>query len=104
MALTPEGKVKQKLLRIIQEHGTEPVPYTFFPQTGGYGRSGIPDLIGCWKGRFFAIECKAPGKAENTTPLQQREMDKIREAGGIAFVYDGTMPYIDLINKLEGKE
>lgn len=104
MSITPEGKTKQKLLRIIQEHGTEPVPYVFFPQTGGYGRSGIPDVVGCWKGRFFAIECKAEGKGGNVSPLQERELKKINDSGGIAFVYDGTMHYADLINKLEGKE
>ncbi len=101
-SFTPEGKTKRKLttfLRLLQ-----PVPYLFFPQTGGYGRSGIPDVVGCWRGRFFAIECKAEGKLGNTTALQQREITTIKEAGGIAFVYDGTMTEEELLNKLEGKK
>lgn len=102
--MTPEGRVKQKLVRFLLS--LQPVPYLFFPVTGGYGRSGIPDVVGCWKGRFFAIECKAEGKLGNTTALQEREMEKIREAGGIAFAYDGTfrMSDIDLMDKLEGKK
>lgn len=100
-SFTPEGKTKRKLTLFLRR--LQPVPYLFFPATGGYGRSGIPDVVGCWAGRFFAIECKAEGKLNNTTALQERELELIREAGGIAFVYDGTMTEEELINRLEGK-
>jgi hypothetical protein len=40
----------------------------------------------CVKGRFLAIECKAPGK--KPTALQEREMGRIGEAGGVALVID----------------
>jgi len=100
--MTSEGRVKQKLVRFL--NSLQPVPYFFSPQTGGYGRSGLPDIVGCWQGRFFAIECKAEGKLGNTTALQQREMEKICEAGGVAFAYDGTMSDMDLMDKLEGKK
>lgn len=100
-SFTPEGKTKRKLTLFLRR--LQPVPYLFFPATGGYGRSGIPDVVGCWAGRFFAIECKAEGKLNNTTALQARELELIREAGGIAFVYDGTMAEEELINRLEGK-
>jgi Holliday junction resolvase len=76
----------------------------FFPATGGYGRSGVPDVVGCWQGRFFAIECKAEGKGGNTTALQRRELQRINEAGGVAFIYDGTMTEEELLNKLEEKK
>ena len=99
---TPEGVIKNRLVLFLRS--LKPVPYFFFPQTGGYGRSGIPDVVGCWRGRFFAIECKAEGKLGNTTALQQREITTIKEAGGIAFVYDGTMTEEELLNKLEGKK
>lgn len=98
--MTPEGKTKKKLTVFF--NSLQPVPYVFFPQTGGYGRSGIPDVVGCWEGRFFAIECKAEGKLTNTTALQKREMEKVREAGGVAFVYDGTMSDEELRVRLLG--
>jgi hypothetical protein len=50
----------------------------------GLGRSGIPDIICCFEGRFVAIECKA-GKNQPTA-LQEREMTAIRTAKGLAFV------------------
>ena len=53
--MTPEKKVKNKVVAILKEHKA----YYFYPMTGGYGRSGVPDIVGCYRGIFFGIECKA---------------------------------------------
>jgi len=78
--MTPEGKVKAKVKKILDVHEV----YYFCPATGGYGRSGIPDFVCCYKELFIAIECKA-GKGK-TTALQDRELAMIHNAGGRAFV------------------
>ena len=47
---------------------------------------GIPDIIGCYKGRFFAWELKRSEKESTTTgraALQRYIIEKIRKAGGI---------------------
>ena len=82
MAMTPEKKVKQTVVKHLKTYGEK--VYYFFPATGGYGRSGVPDIVGCYLGKFFAIECKA-GK-NIPTKLQELEMDKVRGAGGTAWV------------------
>jgi Holliday junction resolvase len=79
---TPESKVKQQVKTILNDLGA----YYFMPATGGYGRSGVPDFVGCYLGRFFALECKANGGT--TTTLQQREIKRIIDAGGYASVVD----------------
>lgn len=65
---------------VLTKHGA----YHFFPVTGGFGKSGVPDIIVCYRGLFLGIECKA-GKGK-TTALQEREMARIREAGGSTLV------------------
>lgn len=80
MALTPEKKVKQKVAKQLKEMDA----YFFYPATGGYGRGGVPDIVGCFQGKFFAIECKA-GK-NTTTALQKLEINNINESGGNAWV------------------
>ena len=80
MASTPEAKVKKRVKEILDKLEA----YYFMPATGGYGRSGIPDIVGCLNGVFFAIECKA-GKGIPTA-LQEREINKIRNAGGHAWL------------------
>lgn len=80
MALTPEAKVKRVVVKQLKELGA----YYFYPVTGGYGGSGVPDIIGCYQGRFFGIECKA-GK-NKPTPLQEKNLTDISNNGGIAVV------------------
>ncbi len=51
---------------------------------GMYGTAGIPDVICCLDGRFFAFEVKtADGKP---TKLQEATICKILAAGGTALV------------------
>jgi len=80
MARTPEGRVKDSVQKLLKELEV----YYFTPVTGGYGRSGVPDLVCCVDGMFLAIECKAGDN--KPTPLQYREMDLIRVAKGVAMV------------------
>ena len=49
-------------------------------------KSGVPDLIGCYEGKFFAIEVKTPGTRNNVSKLQEYNIDKIYEAGGQGIV------------------
>jgi len=80
MAATPEKKVKARVEAMLKAKGV----YYFFPATHGYGRSGVPDIIACDRGRFLAIECKAAGG--KLTALQEREITRIRVEGGVALV------------------
>ena len=78
--MTPEAKVKKKIVAVLKEHGA----YYFYPVTGGFGRSGVPDIIVCHAGRFIGIECKA-GK-NKATPLQEKNLKEINAAGGLDLI------------------
>ena len=45
---------------------------------------GVADIIGCYQGRFLAIEVKRPGR--KATPEQARFLSEVCKAEGIAFV------------------
>jgi Holliday junction resolvase len=93
--MTPEAKVKDKVKKILKQHGV----YYIMPATGGYGASGVPDIICCFKGYFFGIECKA-GR-NTTTALQESNLQKIRAAGGRAIVVNEDN--IDSVTTLLGE-
>jgi Holliday junction resolvase len=80
MASTPEAKVKANVRKLLDELKI----YHFMPPANGFGRAGIPDIIGCMDGHFIAIECKA-GKG-TTTALQGRELNAILNSGGTVFI------------------
>jgi len=84
MASTPEAKVKEKIKKILKEHGV----YYAMPMGTGYGNSGVPDFLCCVNGKFLAIEAKA-GKGIPTA-LQEKNLRDIKVAGGIALVINET--------------
>jgi hypothetical protein len=91
---TPEGKVKAAVVKLLRKYNA----YYFFPPSNGYGRSGIPDIVGCVKGKFIGIECKA-GK-NTTTALQDREIDRIRAAEGHGMVVnEGNIDLLEQVLK-----
>jgi len=78
--MTPEKKVKAAVVKVLKTYGA----YCFYPVAGGFGSSGIPDIVVCYRGRFIGIECKA-GKGKPTA-LQEKNLQQIRDSGGIALV------------------
>jgi hypothetical protein len=98
--MTPEKKVKTKVVAILKTFGA----YYFYPVAGGYGASGVPDIVGCYKGRFFAVECKA-GKGK-TTALQDKNIAQIIAQGGLAIVVneDNIEDVNELLRQIERSE
>ena len=96
MAMTPEAKVKKEVVAHLKTLGA----YYFYPVTGGYGKSGVPDIIGCYGGKFFGIECKA-GK-NKPTPLQEKNLNDIKLNQGIALVINETN-IDDVLTEIGGK-
>lgn len=100
--MTPEGETKKKIKAWLQSHGIVPASkvneylakgtpfdgWYYMPVQGAYSVKGVPDFIICYRGRFIAIEAKAPGG--DTTPNQDDQIEAIVQAGGRAFVVDGT--------------
>lgn len=82
MADTPERKVKKKVIDILKEAGA----YYAMPVASGFGNAGVPDILACYRGTFFGIECKANGG--RPTKLQLSNLAQIKRAGGVALLID----------------
>jgi len=80
--MTPEGKIEAHLVKRVGQLGGE------IRKLSWIGRRGAPDRFIWWPGPIFAfVEVKAPGGRIST--LQQREMDRLAEAGfNVAVVWD----------------
>ena len=96
MADTPEKKVKRKVMEQLKAMKA----YTVTPMTSGFGNSGVPDVLCCYKGRFIGIECKANGG--KATALQIHNLNSIEIAGGITFIINESN-VDDLTNMIEEK-
>lgn len=72
----PETRLVRDILEALRRKGG----FWYKVHGGPFQRVGLPDIIGCYKGRFVAIEVKCPGN--KPTLIQQHVIGQIREAGG----------------------
>ena len=96
--MTPEGAIKRDVKRLLAEFNIleskdigkkgEYEGWCYWPSQNGRGVTGIPDVMGHYKGLFFSIETKAPG--EEPEGFQALQIKSIRESGGMVFVVDGS--------------
>lgn len=91
---TPEAKVKAAVRAWLKARGI----WYCMPIGSGYGTSGVPDFLCSWRGRFLAIETKAPGRRNNTTALQRMQIEAIEASGGTAVVIDDPAQ-LDVLDK-----
>ncbi len=83
----PEKKVTEKWVKAqVVKMLKELDAYYFYPVASGYMRTGVPDIVVCYKSHFLGIECKANGN--RTTEIQDRNLVAIKKNGGIAVVID----------------
>jgi hypothetical protein len=62
---------------------------------GPMGAKGVPDILGCFQGKFLGIEVKTENG--RLSPEQDRFIKNLNDAGGIAFV---ARSVDDVIEKL----
>ena len=92
MAQTPEGRVKDKIKKILREHNI----YYAMPHGAGYGNAGVPDFLCCVKGKFVAIEAKAHDNSP-VSALQRKNLADIERTGGLTFlVHNANIHFFEI--------
>jgi len=94
LLMTPEGRIKELIKRVLEKHKA----YVFMPVPTGFQSRSV-DYFACVKGRFIAIEAKAPGKVP--TSRQDYVLGLIKDAGGLTFVCDSKASVDKLDEALE---
>jgi hypothetical protein len=75
---------------ILRRLAREPECYAVKRHGSAWGRRGEPDVYGCYRGRAFVLEVKAPGRAGTLTVLQGRALAAWRAAGAISAVVESV--------------
>ena len=78
-----EKDVKKNVRKVLDEYAQDGIWY-YMPAANGYGRSGIPDFVGLYKGNFFAIETKFG--TNDLSTHQIREVASIIQGGGKCWI------------------
>lgn len=95
MAKQPESRLQKK----IQDRLRREVGGWWFKQHGGpFTPAGIPDLIGCVEGLFFALEVKLPRKSSKPSAIQLETIrDIVIKGGGVATIVRSEEEALDVV-------
>jgi hypothetical protein len=92
MSKKPESRRQLRTRRLLQQE----VGGKWYKIWGGpFQQAGIPDLIGCVQGLFFAFEIKEPNGV--SSELQDDEIEEIIEAGGCAAIITEPTDAVKLV-------
>ena len=96
--------MKEKIItnKILKYLKSKPGCFAFKEHGGVYGVSGLPDIICCYKGKFIAFEVKTTqGKLSK---LQEVMLERINEAGGMAFKVTSLQEVKDILKGVKSEE
>lgn len=90
-----EQDIQRKIIKYLESVGA------YVVKVVASNKSGTPDILACYRGIFLAIEVKRPETKTNVSELQEYNIKKIKEAGGVAIVswdLDAVKATIENIN------
>lgn len=90
---------KQLVSAILNYLNTVPECFCWKEHGGMYGTAGIPDIIACIGGRFYAFEVKTP--SGKLTKLQETMIQRIRKAKGKAYKVSSVEEVKSILERLE---
>ncbi len=91
--MTTEARLRTRIVKALNAYGG----LWFVTHADGYTEVGIPDIIGCYHGVFFAFEVKLPGKQHTLKPWQSRMLEKINRNDGKAAMVTSIDEAMDFV-------
>ena len=73
-----ESVIQRQIIRHLRSMGA----WVFNVHGSPFQQVGTPDLLGGYKGRFYAMEVKRPGG--RLTPVQAKVIEEIKSSGSVA--------------------
>ena len=87
-----ESDIQKKIQDALRANGA----YVFKVITAN--RSGIPDIIACYKGKFLGIEVKGPKGV--VSELQNKNLRMIRASSGYGIIARSVDDVMDLLKRI----
>lgn len=95
--MAEEKNFETKIRKYLESKGA----WVLKTWSNGVQRAGVPDLIVCYRGTFMGLEIKA--RNGRPSKLQEWNLEKIKEAGGIAWLlypidFEKFKDYVESMN------
>lgn len=92
-----ESRLSKRIADVLREHYGLDL-FIFKVWGSEHMMAGLPDLIGCVQGLFFALEVKHPETRGATSARQEFVHGQIRRAGGICTVVTTPSEALEVID------
>lgn len=92
-----ESKLTTLIVKALRRKGG----FWFKVHGSAYQTTGIPDILGCYKGRFVAFEVKLPGRENTLSPRQRLMLLRVRQHGGTSAMITSTRGALNVIMELD---
>jgi len=93
-----EKTLQAKIIKYMRSEGAWIVKYP----GGAYAEVGVPDLVGCFKGRFFAFEVKVGNNY--ASEMQKHQIGLIQSSGGYAFIVYSMKKVMEIVKGWKNNE
>lgn len=100
MAKKPESRLQRRIVKALKK--AYPKSWWVKFHGGPFSAAGVPDLLGCVNGYFYALEVKNPGKLRTVTAVQSATIKIIQNAGGISCALTSPDEALAVVAAFEG--
>lgn len=88
-----EATLRKAIVRSLRQYSG----FWYVTHGGQFQQGGLPDIIGCYAGKFYGLEVKMPGKEHTLTPRQSHALKVIKTAGGRARMVTSISEAMDFV-------
>lgn len=88
----PEAKLSREIMAELRRRGA----FVFKVWGNEHMLSGLPDILGCYRGQFIGVETKMPGNT--TSKRQDYVIAKLREAGARVVVAYSVQEALEVLD------
>lgn len=88
-----EATLRRAIVRTLRQYSG----WWYVTHGAQFQQGGLPDIIGCYAGRFYGLEVKLPGKEHTLTERQAHTLKNIKQAGGRARMVTSISEAMDFV-------
>ncbi len=92
-----ESALTRQILKVLRWRGG----FWFKTHGSAYQTAGLPDIVGCYKGRFVALEVKIPGGEDKLSKRQRFILSRIDTHGGYSNVVSSKRGALEALDELD---
>jgi Holliday junction resolvase len=90
-----EQTIQRNITKFLEKNGA------YVVKVISASKAGVPDILGCYLGSFFAIEVKTPDTKTNVSKLQNYNLEQVKKAGGYSIVAWEISQVNELLEEIE---